>query len=240
MAEESAREVTVRPYRRDDRAAIRTICADTGFLGKPIDPVFQDRELFSDYLTSYYTDAEPEGIFVCEVNGQVKGYVMGSRFPKRKSRFEARMLPGLVARGLWHYLTWPYNTASRRYVRWVLTRARHEVPMAPPDMPHLHFNILPEARTVQSTRTAVDMCLRHLWENGEKQVYGQVVTYDDRRGARLFERWGFRVVDEREVTKYRELDPRKVYLFTIVKDLTKNVSIYDADLRKKSENPDTV
>src|SRR5277367_801657 len=92
-------ERLIRPYRPEDRAILRAICADTGFLGQPIDPVFEDRELFADYLTSYYTDAEPESTFVCELDGEVKGYLMGSRFPKRKARFEARILPGLALRG---------------------------------------------------------------------------------------------------------------------------------------------
>src|SRR5450755_1721816 len=116
----------VRPYRPEDRPAVRNICADTGFLGKPIDPVFEDRELFADYLTSYYTDAEPESTLVCELNGEVKGYLMGSRFPKKKARYEARMLPGLVMRGLWRYFTRPYHAASRKYVRLILAPAPTE------------------------------------------------------------------------------------------------------------------
>ena len=238
MEREVGRHI-IRPYRPGDRAAIRTICADTGFLGQPIDPVFEDRELFCDYLTSYYTDAEPESTFVCEVDGQVKGYVMGSRFPKRKARFESRLLPGLVWRGGWRYFTRPYNAATRRYVRWLLTRARHEVPFSPPDVPHLHFNILPEARTLPTTRAIVDMFLHYLWEHGETQVYGQIVAYEARRGRHLFERWGFKVIDEREVTKYRALDPRKVYLYTILKDLKVNRSIYhnDAGTLSAGESP---
>jgi hypothetical protein len=230
--DETAGRHVIRPYRPGDRAAIRAICANTGFLGQPIDPIFEDRELFADYLTSYYTDAEPESTFVCEIGGEVRGYVMGSLYPKRKARFEARMTPGLVLRGLWRYFTRPYNSATRRYVRWLLTRARHEVPFAPPEMPHLHFNILPEARTLPTTRAIVDLFLRHCLDHGETKVYGQIISYEARRGARLFERWGFQVVDEREVTKYRELDPRRVFLLTIVKDLAVNPSIYDADLRK--------
>ena len=222
----------IRPYRPADRAAVRAICADTGFLGKPIDPVFEDRELFADYLTSYYTDAEPESTFVCELEGEVMGYVMGSRFPKGKSRYEAFMLPRLVARGLWRYVTRPYNAASRRYVRWIITQARKEVPFTPPDMPHFHFNIRPEARSVATTVAMVDMFLHHLHEHGEKQVYAQVVTFETRRGPRMFERFGFRVVDQREVTKYRSLHPGKVQLFTIVKDLTQNSKLYGVDLHK--------
>jgi hypothetical protein len=40
--------VQLRVYRSEDLAAVRRICADTGFLGEPIDPVFEDRELFAD------------------------------------------------------------------------------------------------------------------------------------------------------------------------------------------------
>jgi hypothetical protein len=222
----------IRPYRPGDRAAVRAICADTGFLGQPIDPVFEDRELFADYLTSYYTDTEPESTFVCEIDGEVKGYVMGSRFPKKKARFESRLIPRLVVRGLWRYFTRPYNAATRRYVRWLITRARHEQPFTPPDIPHFHFNMRPGARTVAGTREITDMFFSYLRECGETQVYGQVIAFETRRGARMFERYGFRVIDEREVTKYRDLDPRKIFLFTILKDLAANPTLYGLDLHK--------
>jgi ribosomal protein S18 acetylase RimI-like enzyme len=225
----------IRLYRPEDRPLLRAICADTGFLGQPIDPVFEDRELFADYLTSYYTDAEPESTLVCELNGEVKGYLMGCRFPKRKNRFERRMLPGLVLRGLWRYFTRPYNTASRQYVRWILTKARKENPFTPPDIPHFHFNIRPEARSVGATRELVDTFLQYLTDHGEKQVYAQVVAYESRRSIRTFARYGFRVIDEREVTKYRDYYPKKIYLFTVLKDLNLNAKLYGADLHDKSE-----
>ena len=225
----------IRLYRAEDRAALRAICADTGFLGQPIDPVFEDRELFADYLTSYYTDAEPESTFVCELNGEVKGYVMGSRFPKKKAAFERHLLPSLVLRGLWRYFTRPYNAASRKYVRWILTQARKENPFTPPDIPHLHFNIRPEARNIAATREMVDIFLQYLYDHGEKQVYAQVVSYETRRGARMFERYGFRLIDEREVTKYRDIYPGKIYLFTILKDLTENSTLYGSDLHGQPE-----
>lgn len=225
----------IRAYEPADRDAIRAICADTGFLGKPIDPVFEDRELFADYLTSYYTDAEPESTFVCVLDGEVKGYVMGSRFPKQKESYEARHLPGLVIRGLWRYFTRPYNAASRKYVWWILTQARKEVPFTPPDIPHFHFNIRPEARSVATTAAMVDKFLKYLHDAGEKQVYGQVVTYEQRRGHRMFERYGFRVIDQREVTKYKDLHEGKIHLFTILKDLTEHASLYGNDLHDKED-----
>ena len=73
-------KMNVRYYRAEDREQIRKICADTGFLGDPIDPLFEDRELFADFLTAPYTDAEPENCMVLEgEEGQLMGYIMGSR-----------------------------------------------------------------------------------------------------------------------------------------------------------------
>jgi len=56
--------------------------------------------------------------------------------------------------------------------------------------------------------------------HGEKEVFGQVVTFESRRGAKLFERFGFRVVEKREITKYRDKHPEPVYLMTVIKNLT--------------------
>ena len=72
---------TIRPYRQSDRAAVRALCCATGFLGEPIDPVFEDRELFADFLTTYYTDHEPESSFVLEIDNEIRGYLLGSRKP---------------------------------------------------------------------------------------------------------------------------------------------------------------
>jgi hypothetical protein len=141
-------------------------------------------------------------------------------------------MPGLILRGFWHYFTRPYRPASRRYVRWILTQARHEVPFSPPDMAHLHFNILPEARSVPALREIVEMFLAYLAAQGVKQVYGQIVSHGSRRGERMFARYGFEVVDQREVTKYREFYPGKVLLLTVIKDLSANPTIYGLDLHK--------
>ena len=71
----------IRSYRSSDRDAVRRLCCQTGFLGEPIDPVYEDRELFADFLTTYYTDHEPESSFVIERDGELYGYLLGSRRP---------------------------------------------------------------------------------------------------------------------------------------------------------------
>src|SRR5271155_3964150 len=104
----------IRPYRPEDRPVLRAICADTGFLGNPIDPVFEDRELFADYLTAYYTDCEPESAFVLLVNGEIRGYLLGSRRPFRQQCYAFYQNISLFLRGIFRYPR--YNAASKKFV----------------------------------------------------------------------------------------------------------------------------
>ena len=211
----------IRPYRPGDRDAVRRLCCETGYLGKAIDPVFQDRELFADYLTSFYTDWEPESAIVLEQDGEVKGYLLGSRRPFLHQIHGFLTNLRLFAKGIFRYPR--YNKASKAFVRWILLNAWREVPAAPRRIPHFHFNLLPEAQGIAGTRELLVRYFNHLRANGEKQVFGQVVTFEDRRGAKVFERFGFRVLEKKEITKYRAHRDEPVYLCTVLKDLNDGI-----------------
>lgn len=212
--------IRVRAYRPGDREAVRRICADTGFLGQPIDPVFEDRELFADYLTGYYTRFEPDALLVCEVEGEVRGYLMGCRLPllKQSYQFVANVL--VAVKALHRCFAKPYNPASRRFLLWVLMNSWREVPVTPRNTPHFHMNILPDARSVKSTRILIRTFLDFLRARGCRGVYGQMVTFSGRRTVSFFKRYGFRVLDRVEVTKYRSLHGGRVLLCTVTKDLS--------------------
>jgi ribosomal protein S18 acetylase RimI-like enzyme len=221
MSQSDARQFEIRPFDPiTDRARVRALCCDTGFLGNPIDPVFEDREIFADYLTAYYTDWEPESAFVLLVNGEIRGYLLGSRRPFRQQLYNLYSNASLFLRGMWRFRR--YNAASKKFVRWILTQAWKEVPAAPRRTAHFHFNLLPEARQLATTRTLMERFLDHLRRHGERAVYGQMVVFEDRRGAKMFERFGFRVLNKMEITKYRDVHPEPVYLCTVIKDLTEN------------------
>lgn len=211
------RKVEIRRYQRSDRARIRELCCETGFLGRAIDPVFEDRELFADYLTRFYTDVEPESAFVLVMDGEVRGYLLGSRRPLLQRCFDVFQNVWLFIRGVVRYPR--YNAASKKFVRWILTQARREVPPSPGVMPHFHFNILPDARHLPTTRLLAESYFQHLRAHGEKQVFGQMVVFEARRGAKMFERCGFTVVNKQEITKYRDVHPEPVYLCTVIKQL---------------------
>jgi len=207
----------IRNYRPSDREAVRALCCSTGFLGEPIDPVYQDRELFADFLTTYYTDHEPESSFVVESGGEIRGYLLGCRRPLLNQLYSFYQNVVLFLRALGRYFR--YNSRSRRFVRWTLVHGWREVPAAPRQTPHFHINLLPSARKISTTRALMSAYLSYLYRCGEKRVYGQIVTFESRRGEKMFERYGFQVMNRDEITKYKAYYPESVYLSTVVKTL---------------------
>ena len=207
----------IRSFRKSDREAVRRLCCDTGFLGAPIDPVYEDRQLFADFLTTYYTDWEPESSFVIEKAGDIRGYLLGSRKPLRNQLYSFWQNVSLFLKALTRYFR--YNAASRRFVLWILMNGWREVPAAPRRVPHFHINLLPDARKMSTTRALMSAYLSYLYRCGEKRVYGQIVTFESRRGEQMFERYGFKVLNRAEITKYKAFYPQSVYLSTVIKNL---------------------
>src|SRR5205823_12397049 len=109
---DDAPQYSIRSYQASDRGAVRKLCCETGFLGDPIDPVFQDRELFADFLTTYYTDHEPESSFVLEIDGKIRGYLLGSRKPLQHQVYAFAQTVLLFFRALRRYRG--YNVRSRK------------------------------------------------------------------------------------------------------------------------------
>ncbi len=224
--------VSIRFYLRGDRPGVRKVCCDTGFLGDPVDPVFEDRDVFADFLCNYYTEREPDSCLIVEDRSQIVGYILGCRFPKKKSRFEKMQILKLLPVVLWRFI-FRYKKHTREYLWWIATKGNRETPFTPDGMPHFHINLLPDYRNVSNTKLLIDRFLQYLSDAGEKAVYGQVVTFDKRRGERFFARYGFEVADKKEVTKFQKYTDEKIQLFTVIKNLEANSQLYGKDLWKE-------
>ena len=211
-----AKDFQVRNYQPSDRDSVRALCCETGFLGNPIDPVFEDRELFADFLTDYYLKHEPNSAFVVIKDGALKGYLLGSRYPL-KHQFHS-LMQNIVYGGKVFGRYLGYRQESRRFIHWMISKAWREVPAAPRTIGHFHLNILPEIQSIVVCRKLIETYLRYLYDHGVKKVHAQVVTFEDRRGFKLFERYGFKVLNQSEITKYREFTDQPVYLCTIIKE----------------------
>jgi len=221
----------VRKYRPQDRDAVRNLCCATGFLGQPIDPVFEDRDLFADFLTRYYLRYEPESAFVLESDGRLVGYMLGCLHPLRIQFHNALQNIWYFFILLWRYPR--YQARSRKFIRWVLWNGWREVPAAPRRTPHIHINFLPEARGSAAAKELFDAFMEYLSASGVKRVYGQMASFESRRGEAMFRRYGFKLINRSEITKYRELHPKPVYLSTVVRDFEESpTDIIRASLRR--------
>src|SRR5438046_7144463 len=157
MGSDNQKAFIIRSHRKSDREAVRKLCCDTGFLGDPIEPVYEGREVFADFLTTYYTDHEPESCFLLEVDGEIRGYLLGSRKPLRNQLYAFYQNVWLFFRALTRYLR--YNKRSRRFIRWTLLHGWLAVSARPRRVTHFHINLLPDARRVSTTRALMSAYL---------------------------------------------------------------------------------
>ncbi|MDP3143475.1 MAG: GNAT family acetyltransferase, partial [Candidatus Omnitrophota bacterium] len=67
--------MNIRHFKPADRDAVRKICCDTAFMGEPAENFFDDRKIFADVAISYYTDYEPESLFIAENEQEIIGYL---------------------------------------------------------------------------------------------------------------------------------------------------------------------
>jgi hypothetical protein len=188
--------VIIRPYREDDRPELRRICCETGFLGFPIDPIYQDRELFADLFTNPYLDYEPEWTLVVESGGRIAGYLMGSANPNfhrilMKSGFQT------ACRMLSRLLTGKYadHPRSEQFVRWVLVKGLMEQPKHPDNAGHLHMNLERPLRWGSVARRLLARFEAMLAAADLDYYYVKFFSCSRRNPERMYQRLKFEVYD---------------------------------------------
>jgi len=232
MDELGLRPFIVRRYTSADRTAVREVCCQTGFLGQPIDPVFEDRDLFADFFTDYYLRCEPDAAFVLTMDDSIVGFLLGCRHPLCHQLFTAAQCLVLAGKVLLRYRR--YRATTKRYLWWILRNARREVPPAPKGIGHFHINFLPQVKSIAAFRETLETFLQFLAEEKVTQIMAQMVTFEGRRGLGLLERYGFRVLNRSRVTKFSEFTDQAVYLSTIFREIPNDEEQIIRPLRKSS------
>lgn len=198
-------DVVVRPYRPEDRDAVRRVYADTAFFGELVEAYFDDRELFADLGVSAYTDHYPDYIFVADHAGKVVGYILGS--PAGPVSVRGHTLRSL-ARILGRFATRRYRVGRRTlaYVSMVTWAGLHgeflEVHSA--EYPaNLHINLEAGCRG-RGLGTAL-MCayLDKLQSEGVPGVH-VVTTNRNQAALRLYRRAGFQLLQEKRTRMWQQ------------------------------------
>lgn len=181
-----------RAYEPRDRPAVRQIACDTADRGEPAS-IFSDREILADALTRYYTDFEPQSLWVAESEGRVIGYLSGCLDDDRYQRLIAwRVVPAAIVRAiargaLGRWETWRLLVAMVR--TW---RSGGFYPRVPLEHypAHLHVNIQQGFRGQRIGQQLVARFVEQAQAAGLSGV--RVGVHEDNLPARrFFERMGF-------------------------------------------------
>jgi ribosomal protein S18 acetylase RimI-like enzyme len=194
----------IRPYGEADREAIRRLCCDTGYLGGPVEALFQDRELFADLFTRPYLDHAPEWALVAEVDGGLVGYLLGAT----SRHFDLMLMRSgfrTASKMLFRLATGRYahHARSERFVRWLLTAGFWEQPKHPANAAHLHWDIAKGFRGRGICRRLWDVYEKRLRAAGVRQCYGSLFSYRKRRPEWVYARYGFQVFDRKPTTLFQ-------------------------------------
>jgi hypothetical protein len=197
---------------------VRRICCETGFMGKPVDPLYSDREAFADFFTAYYTDYEPEHCLVAESrDGEVVGYIVSAKharsYPLRQAWVVVRRIPSVLRM----ILSGRYGKSDFLFLNWLLLKAGRETPAVPRRAAHFHINILPGWRG-EAGRPLMICFMRMIPKWRIARIYGQMQVYETRRSERVFNRFGFRLYDKRKVTKFERFGVGGVHVATLVRE----------------------
>ena len=188
-------DVVIRPYRTEDREAVREISWNTADQGRTVDLYFHDHKAVADILTQYYTDWEPQSLWVAECDRAVVGYLTGCMDTHRCNRVMVRKIgPKAVAeaigRGaLWRAETWRLALA---FARTALLGGAPKVDLKKYPA-HLHINLREGFRGRGLGRQLIEHFRRQVQEQGLPGIH-LVAWGENECGRRFFEVMGFRLL----------------------------------------------
>jgi ribosomal protein S18 acetylase RimI-like enzyme len=180
----------VRPYRSEDRDAVRRIVFETGFMGESAAWYWRDAVSFADVWSGYYTDREPESAFVAVEGPVVVGYLLGCVDTRRAPSPRAA-----IARQVWRRQLPLRPGTAGFFWRSLADLLRHpNLPsgeLADPRFPsHLHIDLLPAGRGRGAGRALMEAWLDRLRAVGSPGCH--LGTLAENAGAiGFFARMGF-------------------------------------------------
>ncbi|MFH1537505.1 MAG: GNAT family N-acetyltransferase [bacterium] len=140
--------IRIVPYEPKYREMVRDCVYATGFGGENVEPFFEDRELFADLVTLYYTDHEPESGFIPLVDGEPAGYLLGGANTRKYEEALKQTIMPLILRNIAGG-KYRLGRSARAYARsFIWHKIRGEHISTPVDLypAHLHIDLFEEFR----------------------------------------------------------------------------------------------
>lgn len=199
---------------------MREICADTALFGDPLEAFFEDRELFNDAFSTYYTDSEPESLFVADFGGCAGGYLMGCLETRRHDRqWRTRIMPAVMGRALLGRYRLGRQTVrlglrgAQGLLRGDFVGADHDLYPA-----HLHINLAAPYRGLGAGRALMSAYFEYLRAHQVPGVHLETSTQNVAAQG-LYESLGFELLSARETSLWRGVVDEPVDLLVYGKRL---------------------
>lgn len=197
---------SIRPYRPEDRAAVRAICCRTAYRNRGSSAAFEDDELFADYWTRYFTDFDSRYCYVVEEDGEIVGYFLGSADQDKFTQSMARkIVPNILFRLLYRLVMFRYREPSTyRFIWWFLIDSWREIPAFPYEKypAQYHCNLLRKGYRKHYYTTLALIFMDRLEQDGVTHVRGHITEPPDKGiWGRLVVSKGFHFHDDSAETK---------------------------------------
>jgi len=216
-------KINIRPYIKEDRDQLRTLCCDVADRGGPIENFFPDRDVAADLLTNYYTDYEPQSTFIADCDGRLVGYINGCMDNRRYGLVMFWLLtPALLAkafkRGLFfrpeilHLLRGIFKNWRRIFVWRKKSFHSHQG--------HLHIGIAGDFRGQKLGQKLLEALVGHAARLGISEIAASV--NDANKAAEFFfESQGFAVRERYPMVLVREGKEEHYHSLLYVKTIKK-------------------
>jgi ribosomal protein S18 acetylase RimI-like enzyme len=203
-------EIRVRKFKVNDRAAVREINYSTALLGDSAVKFFDDQEIFTDALTRYFTDYEPQSCFVAESGSAIAGYLIGAKDTRVMDQVIAgKIILPLVLKAFFRGMFFkPKNIIFLLGCVRSFVRGEFFAPSFHKDYPAtLHINLREGFRGQALGGRLIEAYLNYLKSEGVKGVH--LCTMAD-KAAEFFTDHGFTLLHERKRSYFRSYLGRDV------------------------------
>lgn len=171
----------IRKYKNSDREQVRNICQLTA-----TDPELSaDKDLIAALYTEYYTDYEPDNVFILAREGDdlAVGYILCAEnyktYIKNFKKYQLQRVAKLSRKHAWF-----------RRLEFIQERIDGRKYPA-----HLHIDLLPEAQRQGWGTRLVDALVAQLKEKGVKGIHLGVGGTNE-MGINFYKKYGFTVVHD--------------------------------------------
>lgn len=203
--------IRIAKYAPEDRAEVRRICFETGFLGRPLHGIVDNRDFFLDLATHYYLDVEPAGIFVAKDGAAVAGYIL---VRSKMAAFEALERNYFILRSLRQlFRFWQFSRKDvRYYLGYLLSYLRGEFryPVFEEYPAVLHINVSAECHGKGVGNMLFDAMFSYLKEQNCPGVQLRT-TSENANAFTFFTKHGFRTLASNESNFYTAFGYGKVH-----------------------------